>query len=191
MRSTLTQPSLWLCLWLVCFGIGPWSSSAAELSPEDDETFFETRIRPLLAGSCVECHGPNKSSGGLRLDSHAALLKGGDSGAVIESGQPEASLLLRAVRHEPDSQLKMPPDQPLAPQQIADLTQWIQAGAKWPKSLTTPIVSNRKHWRSSHCRLRGYQMIHRTGQPNRSTALLRRRAALKGSRRLVLLISRR
>src|SRR5882672_4886052 len=45
---------------------------------------FEKNVRPLLHASCVPCHGPEKQKGGLRLDSKAALLKGGDSGAVLD-----------------------------------------------------------------------------------------------------------
>lgn len=137
----------WLLVGTTCLLSSLTGSKAIASEPSaDDETFFETKIRPLLAKSCIECHGPNKASGGLRLDSQAAIAKGGDSGAVVESGQPESSLLIRAVRREADSSLKMPPDQPLTPESIADLARWIEAGAKWPKSLTTPIVSNRKHW---------------------------------------------
>ncbi len=137
----------WLLACTTFLAVSMTGSPASSAEPgADDETFFETKIRPLLANSCIECHGPNKASGGLRLDSQAGIAKGGDSGAVVESGQPESSLLIRAVRREADSSLKMPPDQPLDPQAIADLARWIEAGAKWPQSLTTPIVSNRKHW---------------------------------------------
>ena len=41
------------------------------------ETFFETRIRPVLAGTCFKCYGGNKVSAGLRVDTRQALLKGG------------------------------------------------------------------------------------------------------------------
>ena len=42
--------------------------------------FFEQNVRPLLVARCYECHSEKKQKGGLRLDSKAALLKGGDSG---------------------------------------------------------------------------------------------------------------
>ena len=41
---------------------------------------FERRIRPILAEFCVKCHGPARAEAGLRLDSRAAILEGGDSG---------------------------------------------------------------------------------------------------------------
>ncbi|MCC6511492.1 MAG: DUF1553 domain-containing protein [Pirellulaceae bacterium] len=110
----------------------------------EEETFFETKIRPLLADSCIECHGPKQASGGLRLDSHAALLKGGETGPLLQAGKPDSSLILRAVRRE--GELHMPPDAPLPKQAVEDLTRWIESGAKWPASHSTPIPSNKKHW---------------------------------------------
>jgi len=118
----------------------------ASKATDDDETFFETRIRPVLASSCIECHGPKKASGGLRLDSRSGLDKGGDSGLAIEPGNPHTSLLVRAVRRDADAEIKMPPDKPLSKQAVEDLTRWIEAGAKWPASLTAPIASDRRHW---------------------------------------------
>ncbi len=94
--------------------------------------FFESRIRPILADNCFKCHGDKKQRGGLRLDSRAALMSGGDQGAAIMPGKPEESLLLKAVRHE--DELKMPPTKKLAKEQIADLTQWVRMGAPWPSS---------------------------------------------------------
>ena len=119
---------------------------ASKATDDDGEAFFETRIRPVLASSCIECHGPKKASGGLRLDSQAGVDKGGDSGLAIEPGNPDASLLVRAVRREADAEIKMPPEKPLPKQAIEDITRWIEAGAKWPVSVTAPIASDKQHW---------------------------------------------
>lgn len=62
--------------------------------------FFEKRIRPILVNNCIGCHNATNASGELRLDSRAALLKGGKSGTAVVVGQPDASLIIRAVRHE-------------------------------------------------------------------------------------------
>ena len=100
-------------------------------SPVDD-AFFESKVRPLLAGTCVRCHGPQKASGGLRLDSRAALLRGGETGPAVATENPEESLLLQAVRRVVDDVSPMPPDKPLAPEAVNDLKRWIAAGAPWP-----------------------------------------------------------
>jgi mono/diheme cytochrome c family protein len=103
----------------------------AQPSPEAVR-FFESRVRPVLADNCFKCHSDKKQRGGLRVDSRAALIKGGDQGAAIAPGKPEESLLLRAVRHE--AELKMPPTKKLDNEQIADLTKWVRMGAPWPTS---------------------------------------------------------
>lgn len=108
--------------------------SAAPASADAVE-FFEKRIRPVLAAECYECHGPERQRGGLRLDFREALRAGGDSGAALIPGDPEASLLLRAIRHD-DPDLAMPPKRPKVPDAvIADVAAWIRDGATDPRDL--------------------------------------------------------
>src|SRR5262245_19873349 len=91
--------------------LGP-ADSALRADPPGTPTpqqleFFEARVRPVLAEHCFSCHGPKKQTAGLRLDSRAALLRGGESGPASVPGQPEKSLLINAVRHS--RALRMPP----------------------------------------------------------------------------------
>src|SRR4051812_6583057 len=74
------------------------------------EEFFETKIRPVLAEHCYECHSASskKLKGGLRVDSREALLSGGDTGPAIVPAKPESSLLVTAIAHR-DKELVMPP----------------------------------------------------------------------------------
>jgi len=112
--------------------------------------FFESKIRPVLATHCFECHG-HKDKGGLKLDSREAILQGGDSGPAIVLGKPQKSLLMTAVQHA-DSELEMPPKKKLPPEAIADLSQWIRAGAVWPEGKALGFATGeitdeqRKHW---------------------------------------------
>jgi cytochrome c553 len=92
---------------------------------------FERRVRPVLAANCYACHGESRM-GGLRLDSRAELMKGGASGPVLVAGKSEESLLMRAVRRT-HARFKMPPQQALKPEEIADLAAWIDGGAIWPE----------------------------------------------------------
>jgi mono/diheme cytochrome c family protein len=97
-----------------------------------DAVFFETRIRPLLAKHCYACHSQTEM-GGLRLDSRAGLLRGGKSGPAIVPGKADASLLLQAVEHS-HARLKMPPGgKKLGERELADLREWVVAGAAWPE----------------------------------------------------------
>ncbi len=73
------------------------------------EKFFESKVRPVLAEHCFKCHGDiKKPKAGLRLDSLVAMLTGGDQGSVLVPGQPEKSLLIKAITYD-DNELKMPP----------------------------------------------------------------------------------
>ncbi|MBC7965089.1 MAG: PSD1 domain-containing protein [Fuerstia sp.] len=83
------------------------------------------------------------TKGGLRLDSLEGIQKGGETGPAIVAGKPDESLLLGAVRHE--NGLEMPPDGKLSDTQIADIAEWIRAGAVWPgtsKSVPSSDSSN-------------------------------------------------
>src|SRR3954470_9404539 len=85
---------------------------AAPPSPADAD-FFERQVRPILSEHCWSCHGPKKQTAGLRLDTRAGVLKGGESGSAVNEKEPGKSLLLQAVRHE--GELKMPPKTKLPP----------------------------------------------------------------------------
>jgi hypothetical protein len=96
--------------------------------------FFESRIRPILAQECYECHSiATKQKGGLVLDSRSGWQAGGDSGDVIKPGDPKNSLLLQTLRHEHED-LKMPKNgAKLDAKVIADFEQWIREGAADPR----------------------------------------------------------
>ncbi len=80
-----------------CFIALSWGlclRSGAALQPGQIE-FFESKIRPVLAQECYECHSTQgKQKGGLVLDHRERLRRGGDTGAAILPGDPGASLLL-------------------------------------------------------------------------------------------------
>ncbi len=93
--------------------------------------FFEEKVRPVLAANCFSCHSVGKKRrGNLLLDSRSALLKGGDTGAALVPGEPDKSLLIKAISYT--DELRMPPRSKLAKQQIDDLTAWVRMGAPWP-----------------------------------------------------------
>ncbi len=120
-------------------------------APSDElegETFFEGKIRPVLAGTCFPCHGGEKVSGGLRVDARESLLKGGDLGPAVVPGDPDGSLLIQAIRHE-DAFLKMPPGKERLPDEVVGrFTDWIKAGAVWPESPgdVAEGFASRRHW---------------------------------------------
>jgi len=91
---------------------------------------FRAVILPILTDHCFECHSDRRQKARLRLDSRQAMLSGGKSGPAIIPGDASHSLLMVAVHYDdPDTQ--MPPDGPLPATQVAQLAQWISAGAPW------------------------------------------------------------
>ena len=112
----------------VVLGAALPASPAVAQSPEE---FFETRVRPVLAENCYSCHG-RLVRGELRMDSREALLEGGVSGPAIVPGDPDASLLIRSVRHEIEGQEMPQNEDPLSARQIDGLVEWIAMGAPWP-----------------------------------------------------------
>src|SRR5438309_2179468 len=99
-----------------------------------DSTFFESKIRPVLASKCYGCHSSKLKApmGGLVLDTKAGLAKGGDSGPVVVPKKPAESRLLLALRYT-DPHLQMPPTGKLGDAVIADFERWIAEGAMDPR----------------------------------------------------------
>jgi len=134
-----------LCV-LMFFGCVGAPALAAE---PDAVAHFEREIRPLLVEHCQKCHGPKKQEAGLRLDSRAALLKGGEGGPAVVPGKADKGTLLAAVKHV--GKIQMPPSGKLTAIQIAALGKWIADGAAWPEekvSGRTGVITeaDRKHW---------------------------------------------
>lgn len=112
-------------------------------------TFFESKIRPVLVSQCYSCHSSrnNDVKGGLALDTREGLLKGGDSGPSIVVGDPDKSLLMKALQH---TDLEMPPDQKLSDNVINDFKVWIKNGAIDPRIKVSDrkmeLVQAKKFW---------------------------------------------
>ena len=111
----------------------------------DQLAFFEKNVRPLLAEKCYACHSAKTMAmGELRLDSKAAVLRGGSRGAAIVPSDPDASLLVKAIRYR-TIDLRMPPTGKLADNEIADIETWIEMGAPDPRGdEPAPQVTEKK-----------------------------------------------
>ena len=113
----------------------------------DPLTAYTGTIRPLLAARCQACHGGLDRQAGLRLDTAALMVKGGESGPAVAKGDPDASLILERVA-DPDPASRMPPEgegEPLTADQIAALRVWIAAGCPAPAD-EKPEPDPRDHW---------------------------------------------
>ena len=113
--------------------------------------FFEKNVRPIFAEHCYECHGGEDIKGGLRLNSSAGWIKGGDSGPAVVAGNPDESLLVEAIRY--GGNVEMPPTGKLPAERIRLVEQWVTMGAPAPRDSTfkpsdtsIDIDAGRKFW---------------------------------------------
>ncbi len=126
-------------LLVLCGSAGRAADEPKAVTPEQ-ATFFESKIRPLLANNCYACHAGSESRGGLKLDSLESILKGNAHGPALVAGDPEKSALLKVVHY--DGAIKMPPTGKLRPEEIAALSAWIKMGAPWPATKGTGGLTN-------------------------------------------------
>ncbi|HAH44426.1 MAG TPA: hypothetical protein DCM07_06110, partial [Planctomycetaceae bacterium] len=108
--------------------LAPVSSSFA-----DENAFFRDAVAPILSKHCYDCHShaAGLMEGGLTLDWQSGWKKGGTRGPAIIPGQPEQSLLIKAVQHtDPDLQM---PETRLSDQEISVLVRWVKQGAIDPR----------------------------------------------------------
>lgn len=98
-----------------------------------DESFFETRVKPLLEDRCLGCHSDNIRKGDLSLTTIADI---NDNG-FIDTDSAEASHLIQLVISTDGEPAQMPKQgKPLTTDEVQTLLQWISEGAEWPDTLT-------------------------------------------------------
>jgi hypothetical protein len=131
------------------FGVAAHPALAAERPVETAGSVngYLTRVKPLLRARCYTCHGSLKQKAGLRVDTAALMLRGGNSGPVVVKGNGQESILLERVSAA-DVTERMPPEhegEPLSADQVALLRDWIAAGAPAPAD-ERPEADPRDHW---------------------------------------------
>jgi hypothetical protein len=136
-RDRLTKP--WIQFACLFFSL------AAVIARAGDDVDYVRDIKPILQARCYACHGVLKQEGNLRIDSVALMLKGGDSGPIIESANIQGSVLIDRVS-DPDESTRMPQEgAALKREEIDLLTRWIEQGAKSPAD-DAPEPDPREHW---------------------------------------------
>jgi hypothetical protein len=109
----------------------------SSLATAADLTYWQD-IRPILRKNCTVCHSAKNQkeldvSGGLALDSYAAIHKG-TAHPVIAPGNSGASILIQRVTTDDDDKRMPLGATPLPPETIALLRRWVDAGAKEGKN---------------------------------------------------------
>lgn len=111
------------------------SSAFNEKPTAEQMAFFEKKIRPVLVDNCYQCHSAEakKLKANLLLDTRDGTRKGGDTGPALVAGDPDRSLMIKALKSKDESQ-RMPPKAPLPDSVIDDFVTWIKMGAPDPRS---------------------------------------------------------
>jgi hypothetical protein len=161
-QCPMNPSSCLIAVLVICLSAAWWSNAGEpksavgpEKSPSAEQVdFFEKKIRPVLVKHCYRCHSSeaDKVKGGLLVDGREGLRKGGDTGPALTPGDPANSLLIRAIRHQTES-LRMPKDEKLPDDVIADFEQWVKMGAPDPRAgtaaplrLEIDIAKGRQFW---------------------------------------------
>jgi hypothetical protein len=94
-------------------------------------------VRPILANTCLLCHGPDAKNrkADLRLDSREGATANLDGKSAIVPGKPGQSELVRRITSTDRDEMMPPPKsgKKLSPSQIEILTRWIGQGAPYAR----------------------------------------------------------
>src|SRR2546428_705613 len=117
------------------------ASAAAFVARAADKIDFTSEVKPIMESSCLSCHSGDKPKGGLRLDTRAAAMKGGENGAALVPGKAQMSPLYTSTILPPGDDKIMPPKgDPLSKEQTERLRLWIEQGAVWPNTVALQQV---------------------------------------------------
>jgi hypothetical protein len=125
------------------FDAGPGVMTEAEelVLADPKAVHFETKIAPLFANHCLECHDPVTKKGKLDLSKKAAAFLGSEDGTVIVVGNSAESVLWESVESD-----EMPKKRtPLTDEEKSWLKQWIDDGAVWSKETIDPADYAHSH----------------------------------------------
>lgn len=111
----------------------PSGVAPSEFSREQVE-FFEMKVRPLLAESCLDCHTGTSAKVGLELNHREGWLSGSDYRKVVDLGNPAKSVVIQAVLQSGAKDIPAMPEKgdKLSAESVENLKQWIAMGLPWP-----------------------------------------------------------
>jgi WD40 repeat protein len=101
---------------------------------------FAQKVAPILAKRCLACHDAKTAKGRFSVETFAALMRGGESGAEIVAGKSAQSNLVTMIEDG-----TMPQDaDPLSKSEIAVIRHWIDTGATLDAGLNSadPLIAD-------------------------------------------------
>jgi len=106
-----------------------WSADSEDVASRS-AALFESTILPLFEANCFECHSHSQEiRAGLALDAVSGLREGGHTGLAVLPGKPEESPLVWALKGERNSERMPKGAEPLAPEIVQAVEEWIRLGA--------------------------------------------------------------
>lgn len=139
----LVYPAALLFAWLLF--LAPTTFAFDRMVDEHDQLYLQS-IKPLLEKHCYACHGGLKQEAGLRLDTAASILQGGNSGPVVDSADVSQSELLKRITANDES--LMPPKhegERLKPEQVQMISDWMKSGVRIVPD-ERPSLTPSEHW---------------------------------------------
>jgi len=98
----------------------------------DEKVDYANEVAPILRVHCVACHTTDEAEGGLVMETHADLLKGGVSGVAVTPGESKSSRMILRVTGQTTPRMPPEGEEPLTDTEIATLTKWVEQGAAGP-----------------------------------------------------------
>ncbi len=119
----------------LCIALLVIAATGSQLAADEAaERMLTEAVEPILRQRCYGCHSHQAGvmEGDLALDWRSGWEVGGSRGPAVVPGDPDASLLIQAVRHVSDD-LVMPEDR-LPAEEIETLVAWVESGAADPRA---------------------------------------------------------
>ena len=118
------------------FAAAPWMNDPQRFAKfgvfGEEVRVYDEIVHPIMGAKCMICHGPAKQNGRLRLDSFAAIMRGGEHGTTVVPGDSANSSLISVTTLPMSNDDHMPP--PNRPQitaeELAGLEFWVRSGAQ-------------------------------------------------------------
>ena len=112
-------------------GVKPKGPQPQPVTNLDSAVVFRDLVLPVLQAKCKSCHSEEKQKGSLVLNSHPAIMLGGESGNTVIAGNTNESELVKRILLPEDHEDVMPPEgkTPLSEEEVALLQWWIKTGA--------------------------------------------------------------
>src|SRR6185295_4774545 len=151
-RADMRRISSCTLMMALLFSAGRGGSAA----DPDDAIRFNRDIRPILAGACFQCHGPDPGGrkAKLRFDREEGFFGAREGGPTVVKNQPDKSpLYLRLVTKDPEEVMPPPKSHKvLKAEEKEKIRKWIAQGAPWephwafikPERPALPVVKNAK-----------------------------------------------